>query len=212
MDSLFSPDVSEMEDRDDVGVLVVDDDRELADVYSRFLAEAYTVKTAYGGEEALERLDESVDVVLLDRRMPGVSGDEVLSAIRERGVECQVALVTSVEMDYDSLPLAFDDYVQKPVSKADLRALVESLRIRLDYSAKLQEYFALVSRRVALQAKKDDDEFAEHPKVRQLDERIAELREEIDGLVEDFTESDFRAAFLNLDSPEALATGRRGSE
>jgi CheY-like chemotaxis protein len=209
---MIYPDVSEMEDRDDVVVLVVDDNRELADVYSHFLAETYTVKTAYGGEEALGRLGDSVDVVLLDRRMPETSGDEVLSAIRKRGVDCQVALVTSVDIDYDSLPLAFDDYVQKPVSKAALRALVESLCSRLDYSTKLQEYFALVSRRVALQAKKDADEFAEHPEVRRLDERIAELREEVDGLVEHFTESDFRAAFSNLDSTEALATGRRGSE
>lgn len=198
--------------RDDIVVLIVDDNSELADVYAQFLSDTYTVKTAYGGEEALERLDDSVDVVLLDRRMPDLSGEAVLSTIRERRVDCQVALVTSMEMDYDSLPLGFDDYVQKPASKATLRTLVESLCIRLDYSTKLQEYFALVSKRVALQAEKDAEEFADHPEVRRLDERIADLREEVDGLVEDFTESDFRAAFSGLDSAGKFEAALQGSE
>jgi CheY-like chemotaxis protein len=41
------------------------------------------VRTAYGGHEALEELSDDVDVILLDRRMPGLSGDEVLEEVRD---------------------------------------------------------------------------------------------------------------------------------
>ena len=52
-------------------VLVVDDDPDLADMFALWLNRAgYEVRTAYGGEAALDRLDPAVDIVLLDRRMP----------------------------------------------------------------------------------------------------------------------------------------------
>lgn len=187
-----------MERRDDAVVLVVDDERELADLYANWLSDSYTVKTAYSGQEALRRLDASVDIVLLDRRMPGLTGEEVLAEIRDYGFECQVALVTSTAMDYADLPLGFDDYLQKPASQTDLRSLVESLLIRIDYSDKLQEYFGLVSKRVALQTTKDADELDDHPDVRELDERITDLRTEINGLLDGFSDEDYRAVFSSL--------------
>lgn len=111
-------------------VLVVDDDRALADLYSDWLSERYAVHTAYGGEEALEcvsELGDDLDAVLLDRRMPDVTGDLVLVVLRDRGVDCPVAMVTAVEPDVDILELGFDDYLVKPATQADLFDLVESL-------------------------------------------------------------------------------------
>ncbi|TKX52052.1 response regulator, partial [Halorubrum sp. SS7] len=58
-------------------VLVVEDEPDLADLYAAWLGDEYRVRTAYGGREALDQLDETddeVDAILLDRRMPGLSG------------------------------------------------------------------------------------------------------------------------------------------
>lgn len=187
-----------MKSERDAVVLVVDDNRNLADLYSHRLSKSYTVKTAYGGEEALAKLDHSVDVVLLDRRMPDIPGEGVLATIHDRGMDWQVALVTSVAMDYDSLPLGFDDYLRKPVEEGALHTLVESLLIRQEYSEKLQEYFALVSKRVALQCEKDTTEFADHPQVAELDAQIADLRQEIEGVLEDLSPADYRALFTAI--------------
>jgi len=57
-------------------VLVVDDEPDVADAYAAQLQNEFIVSTAYGGQEALDKIDDSVNVVLLDRRMPGISGDE----------------------------------------------------------------------------------------------------------------------------------------
>lgn len=54
-------------------VLIVEDEQALADLYADRLGEAYVVETAYDGREALEQLDEGIDVVLLDRRMRSVT-------------------------------------------------------------------------------------------------------------------------------------------
>lgn len=191
-----------MKTNTDTVILIVDDNRNLADLYTEWLSESYGVKTAYGGEDALAQLDAAVDIVLLDRRMPDLDGDHVLTTIRERECNCQVALVTSVAMDYDSLPLDFDDYLRKPTTKASLQALVESLRVRLDYSEKLQEYFALISKRVALRTEKDRDEFASHPQVCEFDDRISDLEQEIDELLADFSDEDYRAVFTLLSAAD----------
>jgi len=70
------------------------DERHLADLYADYLGDEYAVVTAYTGEEGIERLTSDVDVVLVDRRMAGLSGHEVVAAIEDSDVDCRVALVT----------------------------------------------------------------------------------------------------------------------
>ena len=60
-------------------VLIVEDERELADLYGEWLEMAgCSVRTAHDGRAALEYLDSEVDVVLLDRRLPEIRGKQVL--------------------------------------------------------------------------------------------------------------------------------------
>ncbi len=71
-----------------IKVLVVDDENMVAQMYRDWLEDAgFRVDVANGGEEALRKIEEDVDVVVLDRRMPLLSGDEVLEAIRSEDIE-----------------------------------------------------------------------------------------------------------------------------
>lgn len=78
------------------------------------------MKTASSGEKALELLDCAVDVVLLDRNMPGLSGDEVLREISRRGYECRVAMVTAVTPQSDIFDVEIEDYLVKPIHRDEL--------------------------------------------------------------------------------------------
>lgn len=108
-------------------VLFVDDEPAIADGHAARLSDDYEVRTAYGGEEAMETMDDEIDVVCLDRRMPGMSGGEVLEAIREEGYDCRVLMLTGVEPDRDVVEMGFDDYIVKPVGGEQLRETVERL-------------------------------------------------------------------------------------
>ncbi|MDY7082664.1 MAG: response regulator, partial [Halobacteria archaeon] len=72
------PSLEGREPRGEPTIVVVDDEQAVADMYYEWLEGEYDVKKAYDGEEALEKIDQDTDLVLLDRRMPGMSGDEVL--------------------------------------------------------------------------------------------------------------------------------------
>ncbi|WP_436907387.1 response regulator [Halosimplex marinum] len=177
-------------------VLIVDDEAEVADVYALRLRDEYDTETAYGGEEALEAVDESVDVVLLDRRMPQVSGDEVLSTIRERGLDTRVVMITAVDPDFDIVDMPFDDYLCKPVQKDDLVAAIEQQLTASRYDDRLTEYLEVTSKVALLEAEKTDAELDDSDEVARLRDRAESLRAEMDDALAEF--DDFQAAFNEI--------------
>lgn len=126
-------------------VLIVEDKQPLADMYAEWLRHRYTVRAAYTGREALDALNDDLDVVLLDRRLPDISGDEVLNKIRDRELDCSVAMVTAVSPNFDVVTMGFDDYLTKPVSRSDLLNLVEDIELRVTVDDPLRESFAVQS-------------------------------------------------------------------
>lgn len=93
----------------------------------RWIDEEYAVHVAHDGQEALDELNDGIDVVVLNQMMPGLSGDGALERIRERGADCRVAMITVVEPDFDVIEMGFDAYLTKPVTEADLLETIEHL-------------------------------------------------------------------------------------
>lgn len=174
-------------------VLIVDDEPPLVELYSSWLERTYTVRTATSGQRALDQTDEDIDIVLLDRKMPDLTGNEVLDKIREQDVDCRVVMVTAVEPDTDIIEMEFDDYLIKPVNKDELRNVIESMLSRLNYDEQLQEYFALISKQATLQAGTEFEESEE--KYSELQNRLAELKNQIDDQLSNFTEHDYGTVF-----------------
>ncbi|AWB27302.1 HalX domain-containing protein [Halococcoides cellulosivorans] len=182
-------------------VLIVEDEPDVAETYNLWLEEAYDVRMAHDGDTAMSKLDEQVDVVLLDRMMPGLSGDEVLERIRDSGFDCRVAMVTAVEPDFDILEMGFDSYLTKPIRSEELRTTVDKLLDRSTYDELLQEYYSLVEKQATLEATKSSAELADSEEYTNLTERIAELQDELSetlGSIED--DDEFVARVYDLDN------------
>ncbi len=159
-------------------VLVVDDSAKTADLYAEYL-DGYRVLIAYSGEEALELVGETVDVVLLDRRMPTVTGDDVLSAIRARDLDCRVVMVTAVEPDIDILGLPFDEYLIKPLSRDQIRRVVSQMLVRSERDETFQELFAIASKMATVESKMRLAELEASPEYAALEAAFDELRAKI---------------------------------
>lgn len=178
-------------------ILVVDDQTDIADLYTTWLKMEHEVRTAYDGTEALEKVDSEVDIVFLDRRMPGYSGDEVLEHIRERGLQCRVVMVTAVDPDFDIISMGFDDYLTKPVMREDLDDAVETMTERDNYDGTLEEYFTISSKKATLEAEKPSSDLQHNEQYQQMVERVEKLREEADMAASGFTD-DFDALFQDF--------------
>jgi DNA-binding response OmpR family regulator len=113
-------------------VLVVEDDRELAEAVATGLRRArMAVDLALDGETGLQKaLVTSYDVIVLDRDLPGLHGDEVCAKLIADGVRSRVLMLTAattIEDRVDGLGIGADDYLPKPFAFAELVARVQAL-------------------------------------------------------------------------------------
>lgn len=116
-------------------LLLVEDEKKVASFVGRSLREnQYVVDMAESGEKALEMVSqETYDLILLDIRLPSLSGVEVCREIRRAGVETPVLMLTArtlVEQRVEGLDAGGDDYLTKPFALAELHARIRALTRR----------------------------------------------------------------------------------
>jgi DNA-binding response OmpR family regulator len=116
-------------------VLVADDERILADMVAEGLRRlSMAVDVVYDGDSALDRLGVNrYDVAVLDRDMPGSSGDEVCRRIAGSGAGTRVLMLTAavgIRDRVEGLALGADDYLTKPFAFAELVARLQALSRR----------------------------------------------------------------------------------
>jgi len=165
---------------DQLTVLVTDDDRGVRRLFAEWLSEDNEVVTAADGEAALSALSPAVDVVFLDREMPGLSGSEVAREIAAADVDPHVVVVSSRRVDADIVDAPIDGYVRKPASESDLRRVLQEYRTRDEYQASLDELFALTAKLAAIEADVPREQLADDERVRRLRWLVAEKRAEVD--------------------------------
>ena len=111
-------------------LLLVDDDVELTELLSSLLTlEGFDVQTANNGLEALQKLDESHELVLLDVMMPKLNGLDTLKEIRKVS-NVPVMMLTARGDDIDrvlGLELGADDYLPKPFNDRELVARIRAI-------------------------------------------------------------------------------------
>ncbi len=113
-------------------ILVVEDDEEMRSLLKDFLAdEGYEADSAHNGSEALLKLaKESFDLVITDIRMPGLTGFDILSAIKKLELGMPVIVITAFggeEIFQRSMARGADGYLEKPIHFPKLKHLIHEL-------------------------------------------------------------------------------------
>lgn len=175
--------------RPDPLVLIVDDEEDVAQTYALRLEASYETRVALSGEQALDLIDDDVDAVLLDRRMPDMHGDDVLARLRERGYDCPVIMATAVDPDLNILEMDFDDYLCKPIFDA---TLLDTLEKHLDTgraeSDDLDAFLSLISKIDVLETELTRAELADSEEYERAKRRANELGPQLREQVEGFDE------------------------
>lgn len=117
-------------------ILIVDDEKNIRLALKQcLLAEKYEVETAVNGLEGYEKILESeYDVILLDMKMPGLNGLEVLHKIRQEGKDVDVIMMTAygtIEKAVEAMKLGAIDFLSKPFAPEEIRSIVKDVLNRV---------------------------------------------------------------------------------
>ncbi|MBI5730095.1 MAG: response regulator transcription factor [Ignavibacteriales bacterium] len=121
-------------------ILLVDDEKDIVEFLSyNLVQEGFKVITAFNGKEALEKISEKPDLIILDVMMPKMDGYEVCSKIRsmEEFKNTPIIFLTAKASEQDEvlgLNIGADDFIQKPISPKKLTARVKSNLRKLEIS------------------------------------------------------------------------------
>jgi len=123
-------------------VLVVDDEQVVRLSYERSLAADFDAHSAPDGEQALREMKrEPADVVLLDLRLPGAQGLEVLEAMKRQWPETEVVVITgypSVNSAKQAVRLGAADYLAKPVGPNEVTSAARNALLRKQWTLRIQ--------------------------------------------------------------------------
>ncbi|MFH1052303.1 MAG: SLC13 family permease [bacterium] len=132
-------------------VLIVDDEKEFRESLSnRLKVRGYENITLPDGEDALKvtRIDKDIDVVILDRKMPGLSGEQVLKEIKSYSPEIQVIMLTGHGSTESAMAVGKLDafrYIQKPCELDKLIEIIEEAR-KATVRAKVQQEIPIIEK------------------------------------------------------------------
>ncbi len=118
-------------------ILIAEDEHQIADpLRKNFLEEGHHAMVASDGQQALDLLEKvQFDLIILDWKMPKLSGLEVCKKIRGNGNQTPILLLTAltdVSNKVDALNAGADDYITKPFSFDELYARVKAIRRRFN--------------------------------------------------------------------------------
>lgn len=160
-------------------ILIVEGDPRLAVLQRDRLADDYDVEIAHDLSSAVAAIQEA-DLLLIDRRLPDGSADEVIRRAAAAESECGVILLTSVQPTLDIAELPIDAYIRQPTTGEELREAVAEVLSRREGDQGVREFLALQARRAVLERTYPLAMLEESERYRRLVARIEHLAGMVD--------------------------------
>ncbi len=130
--------------KEEIKILLVDDEKQFVDTLAERLAmRGFSARVAYDGPQALKAVEDPTDVIVLDLRMPGMDGFEVLRSVKKSNPQVQVIILTGPGGDAEeqtAYRMGAYNFLKKPM---DIDELLNS--IRMAYRDKVENAMVAVS-------------------------------------------------------------------
>lgn len=145
---------SEIKERQKLHILVADDEKVIRDLFTRFLSKkGYAVFTASDGFEALHKIKgDNFDILIMDLKMPRMSGMELLEEIRELKGDLIIIVITgyaTIETAKEAMKQGCFDYITKPFNLDDIDIIIKralDMRNLTEQKKRLQEQLEIAQR------------------------------------------------------------------
>ena len=169
-------------------VLVVEDEEALRNLYASWLEdEGYQTRLASDGSVALKKWNDKIDVALVDRRMPDMSGDDLVDQIREKGYHTPISMVTAVQPQMDLIELQFDRYITKPTERLHFLEVVEDLLKVSEVRSVVRDYVRTGITVHEIQQQHRDSVLETHAEFQELNDKLKKLHKQVTENIDNLT-------------------------
>ncbi|WP_018248357.1 sigma-54-dependent transcriptional regulator [Orenia marismortui] len=124
-------------------ILIIDDEKNIRITLKQCLNQDYEVVTAVNGEDGLDKFQaDNFDLVLLDMKLPGINGIEVLKQLKELDNNINTIMITgfgTIETAVETMKLGAIDYLRKPFAPDEIREIVKEVINRTNLEASKEE-------------------------------------------------------------------------
>lgn len=175
-------------------VLLVENDPELVERHAEWLEAEYAVRTAIDGETALERFDADVDVVLLDRQLPDMSGGGLIGRIRTREGDPAIGMLVGREPDRRVRQLDVDEFAVTPLDRGAFQTLAAQLDRRRAVDEAIEAYLSLLDRKHELESRADTADIDADTDYRAVSGELFARRRQLESLLDRLQGADDDAA------------------
>lgn len=187
-------------------VLIVNGDIDTANRFAIWLGKDSTVHVAHDRKTASTLLDETVDVVVVERNLPDKTNLDILATLHHKNLDCQVAMLTDEESLGGVIETEVDDYLVKPVSEAELCETVEQLVAYATYTEKIDDLYELTVVKSLLETHSSTDLML-NGQFDRFKMNLEELDEELIAMTDSFSEMQFAAEIAQLSTEDDSGEG-----
>lgn len=124
-------------------LLIIDDEKNIRFTLKKSLENDYEITTAVNGEDGIEKFKEdSFDVILLDMKLPGIDGIDVLKEIKDLDKTANIIIITgfgSVDNAVETMKLGAIDYLRKPFTPDEIKEIVTNVITRKESEIKEED-------------------------------------------------------------------------
>ena len=170
-------------------VMIVEDEESLAQLYDHKLNDDFETIVANNAAEALKKLGPEYSYLVLDRRLPGMSGDKILEYLRDQAYDVSVIIVSAIDPDQDVIEHPYDEYLTKSVAGDELLDAINRVEKKNRLVALFQQYIRKAQTLALLESKVDMTAKDELVEIGVLQEEVAEIEAEFSDLVSDLGDS-----------------------
>lgn len=121
-------------------VLIVEDEESLAKLFAKQIGDEYDTTVVTHAGNAIANISVETDYVLLDRKLPGMSGDKVLEYIVSQPYDISVIIISAIDPDQNVIHQPYDEYITKTVDDGEIKEAMERVEKKNRFVELLGEY------------------------------------------------------------------------
>lgn len=170
-------------------VVIVEDEESLAELFAYRLEDEYNTTIAPHAGDAIANITNETDFVLLDRRLPGMSGDKILEYINDEPITVNVIIISAIDPCEKVIHEPYDEYITKSVNNGEIKNAIQRVKLKNKFIKLFTEYVRKGEQAEILQSELNLTEQDENIDLQIIEDELKRMADEFNTVANKLADS-----------------------